>query len=59
MTDAFNAKSYVLGERELDCVSGGGIKGAIEGVCRDDKRPSGQSDTAQMFQQILQQLSGG
>jgi hypothetical protein len=27
MTDAINAKSDVLGEHELDCVSGG-IKGA-------------------------------
>jgi hypothetical protein len=58
MTDAINAKSDVLGERELDCVSGG-IKGALEGVCRNDERPSGQNDPAQMFQQIMQQLTQG
>jgi hypothetical protein len=59
MTDAINAKSDVLGERELDCVCGG-IKGAIEGVCRKDERTSasgGKNDPAQMFQQILQQLT--
>ena len=56
MTDAINAKSDVLGERELDCVSGG-IKGALEGVCRKDEVTSGQNDPAQMFQQILQQLT--
>jgi hypothetical protein len=58
MTDAINAKSDVLGERELDCVSGG-IKGALEGVCRKDEGTSGQNDPAQMFQQILQQLTQG
>ncbi|MBR0971244.1 MULTISPECIES: hypothetical protein [Bradyrhizobium] len=57
MTDAINAKSEVLGERELDCVSGG-IKGAVEGVCRKAEVTSGQNDPAQMFQQILQQLTG-
>jgi hypothetical protein len=58
MTDAINAESNVLGERELDCVSGG-IKGALEGVCRKDEVTFGQNDPAQtMFQQILQQLSG-
>ena len=56
MTDAINAKSDGLGEHELDCVSGG-IKGALEGVCRKDEGASGQSDPARMFQQILQQLS--
>jgi hypothetical protein len=49
----------VLGERELDGVSGGGIKGALEGKCTNDKGPSGQNDPAQMFQQILQQLTQG
>jgi hypothetical protein len=59
MTDAINAKSDVLGERELDCVSGG-IKGALWGVCRKDEGGSGgQNDPAQMFQQILQQLTQG
>jgi hypothetical protein len=58
MTDAINAQSDVLSERELDAVSGGGIKGALEGVCRKDERTSGgQNDPAQMFQQILQQLT--
>jgi hypothetical protein len=56
MTDAINAESDVLGERELDCVSGG-IKGALEGVCRKDEVTFGQSEPAQMFQQILQQLT--
>lgn len=41
MTDAIHAESEVLGERELDCVSGG-IKGAFEGVCRKDEVTSGQ-----------------
>ena len=58
MTDAINAQSDVLSERELDCVSGG-IKGALEGVCRKDEATSGQNDPAQMFQQILQQLTQG
>ncbi|MBR0835027.1 hypothetical protein JQ612_17705 [Bradyrhizobium manausense] len=39
---------------ELDRVNGG-LKGALEGVCRRDA-PSGQSDPAQMFQQLLQTL---
>lgn len=59
MTDAINAQSNVLSERELDCVSGGGIKGAVEGVCRKDKATTGQNDPAQMFQQIMQQLTQG
>ena len=48
--------------RELDAVSGG-IKGAIEGVCRKDEGSqsgesgqSGQKDPiAQLFQQLMQQ----
>jgi hypothetical protein len=40
MTDAINAQSDVLSERELDAVSGGGIKGALEGVCRNDEGTS-------------------
>ena len=48
---------------ELDRVSGGFIKGALQGVCRKDEGGSasggGQSDPAQMFQQILQQLTQG
>ncbi|WP_439924971.1 hypothetical protein [Nitrobacter sp. JJSN] len=49
-----------LSDRDLDAVSGGFIKGALEGVCRNDERASGgQNDPAQMFQQILQQLTQG
>ena len=49
-----------LEDRELDSVSGGFIKGALEGVCRNDEGASGgQSDPLQMFQQILQQLAQG
>ena len=46
-----------LSVEELADVSGGGIKGAVEGVCRKDEGTSGQNDAAQMFQQILNQLS--
>jgi hypothetical protein len=60
MTDAINATSYVLNERELDCVSAGGIKGALQGVCTKGETTSGgQNDPAQLFQQILQQLTQG
>ncbi|MBC9879397.1 hypothetical protein G8O24_18820 [Bradyrhizobium sp. INPA01-394B] len=56
MTDAINADSNGLNERELDRVSGG-IKGALEGVCR---KAEGQRDPAsQMFQQLLQQVTQG
>ena len=50
-----------LEDHELDSVTGGGIKGAVEGVCRKDDGPvqGGQNDPAQMFQQILQQLTQG
>ena len=63
MTDAINAKSDVLGERELDAVSGGlsclplaayTVRPASKG-----EGTSGQNDPAQMFQQILQQLTQG
>ena len=70
MTDAINAKSDVLGERELDAVSGGmlwlplvavkvlEIKGG--GTGGGEPGPTGgQNDPAQMFQQILQQLTQG
>jgi len=56
MTDAISETSNVLDERELDSVSAGAIKGALQGVCT---RGGGQNDAAQMFQQILQQLSQG
>ena len=49
-----------LEDHELDSVSGGFIKGALEGVCRNDEAASGgQNDPAQTFQQILQQLTQG
>ena len=44
-----------LEDDELDSVSGGFIKGALEGVCRADD--GALSGPAQMFQQILNQLS--
>jgi hypothetical protein len=47
-------------DHELDSVSGGFIKGALERVCRNDEGVSGgQNDQAQMFQQLLQQLTQG
>jgi hypothetical protein len=67
MTDAINAESDVLGERELDAVSGGfmrlplvavkvlEIKGG--GTGGGEGGQGGQNDPAQMFQQILQQLT--
>jgi hypothetical protein len=68
MTNAINAKSDVLGERELDAVSGGmlwlplvavkvrEIKGGGTGG-GEPGQTGGQNDPAQMFQQILQQLT--
>jgi bacteriocin-like protein len=48
-----------LSVEELAKVSGG-IKGALEGVCRKDEgSQGGQNDPAQMFQQILNQLTQG
>jgi hypothetical protein len=47
---------------ELNEVSGGFIKGALQGVCKKDEASGGQggqNDPAQMFQQILQQLTQG
>ena len=67
MTDAINAKNDVLGERELDAVSGGfmrlplvavkvlEIKGG--GTGGGEGGHGGQNDPGQMFQQILQQLT--
>jgi hypothetical protein len=41
-------------------VSGGAIKGALEGVCRKDEPTSGgKNDPTQMFQQLLQQVTQG
>jgi len=67
MADAINAKSDVLGERELDAVSGGMsiapfvavvdlfIKAAGGGTSGGGG--GGQNDPAQLFSQILQQLT--
>ena len=54
-------KKDELSVAELDAVSGG-IKGALEGVCRKDEGnqsgEGGQKDPmAQIFQQLLQSLS--
>ena len=72
MTDVINAKSGVLGERELDAVSGGMLYLPLVAVkVREIRIPGGgagggepgptggQNDPAQMFQQILQQLTQG
>jgi hypothetical protein len=66
MTVAINAKSDVLGERELDAVSGGMLYLPLVAVkVREIKGggtgggEGGQNDPAQMFQQILQQLTQG
>ena len=61
-TQKFELSDNELSCEELDRVSGGFIKGALEGVCRNDERPSGgggQNDPTQMFQQLLQQLTQG
>lgn len=60
MTHTVSNDTRELNIGALDGVSGGGIKGAVEGVCRKDGGASGgQNDPAQMFQQILQQLTQG
>jgi hypothetical protein len=71
MTDAINAKSDVLGERELDAVSGGMsiapfvrlvdqfIQAAGGGTSGGGTSGGGQNDPAQQFQQLLQQLTHG
>lgn len=59
MTNTTPNDTRELNIGELDCVSGGGIKGVLEGVCRNDDGPSGQNGPAQMFQQIMQQLTQG
>jgi hypothetical protein len=72
MTDAINAKSEVLDVRELDAVSGGFIRLPLvavkvleiripgAGTGGGEPGPTGgQNDPAQMFQQILQQLTQG
>ncbi|MBR0752595.1 hypothetical protein JQ604_10405 [Bradyrhizobium jicamae] len=64
MTDAINATSDVLGERELDAVSGGLLSlplaaYTVRPASNGEGASGGQSDPAQMFQQILQQLTQG
>ena len=60
MTNTIPNDTRELEISELDRVSGGFIKGALEGVCRNDEGASGgQNDPAQMFQQILNQLTQG
>jgi hypothetical protein len=65
VTDAINAMNEVLGERELDAVSGGfmclplvavKVASAIKG---GEGTGGGMNDPAQMFQQIMQQLTQG
>ena len=65
MTDAINAKSDVLGGCELDAVSGGfmhlpllayKVASASKG---GEGTGGGTNDPAQMFQQIMQQLTQG
>ena len=53
--NAINAKSDELSSEELDAVFGGWFcfgRGRIE-----QTSPGGQNDPAQMFQQIMQQLT--
>jgi hypothetical protein len=64
MTDAINAKSDLLGERALDAVSGGFMRLPLVAVKVLEIKgggtgggEGGQNDPAQMFQQILQQLT--
>lgn len=64
MTDAIDSKSDVLGERELDAVSGGFMRLPLVAVKVLEIKgggtgggEGGQNDPAQMFQQILQQLT--
>ena len=63
MTNTIPNDTRELEIGELDCVSGGFIKGALQGVCRNDGEtsggPNGQNDPAQMFQHIMQQLTQG
>jgi hypothetical protein len=66
MTDAINAKSDVLGDRELDAVSGGmsiaGLVGLVDQFIKaagGGTSGGGQDPPAQQFQQLLQQLTHG
>jgi len=59
--DGLDGAGLPLEDHELDSVSGGGIKGDLKGVCTQGggEGQGGQNDPAQMFQQILQQLTQG
>jgi hypothetical protein len=61
MTNTIPNDTRELEIGELDRVSGGFIKGALQGVCRNDGETSGgQNDPQhQLFQQLLQQLGQG
>ena len=70
MTDAINAKSDVLGDRELDAVSGGmsiapfvavvdQFIQAAGGGTSGGGGGGGQNDPAQLFQRLLQELTHG
>ena len=66
MTDAINAKSDVLGDRELDAVSGGmsiaGLVGLVDQFIKaagGGTSGGGQDPAAQQFQQLLQQVTHG
>jgi len=60
MTNAISNDTRELKICELECVSGGAIKGALQGVCSKYEGASGGlNDASQMFQQILQQLTQG
>jgi hypothetical protein len=69
MADAINAKSDVLGERELDAVSGGsisiaGLVGLVEAVIKiagggqqsggESNGGGSQDPLSQLFQQLMQ-----
>jgi hypothetical protein len=64
MTDAINAKSaHELSSEALDAVSGGSLASLPLRAFTQTKvgadQQGGQNDPAQMFQQILQQLTQG
>jgi len=68
MADAINAKNDVLGERALDAVSGGFMRLPLVAVKVLEIKGGGTGgggggqggqDPAQMFQQIMQQLTQG
>ena len=62
MTNTIPNDTRELEIGELDSMTGGGIKGALEGVCRKDEGvsggQSGQQDPAQLFQRVLQSVTG-